>query len=296
MSDAIRVERIGDVTCELGEGPLWDEEEAVLYWLDCPAGRIWRFDPASGALRSWDVAGGVVGSMALRAQGGAVLAMEQGFHGFDFETGTVAALASPLAGQTRARFNDAKVDRQGRFVAGSLDTEFTEPIGSLHRLDTDGTVTELDRGFIVSNGPCFSVDGRTLYHCETRAATVFSYDYDSAAGTARNKRVFASVEELRVDGRPDGATVDVEGYLWTALITGGQLARFAPDGTLDRLVEVPVRYVTSLNFGGPDLDIAYITSIGGPLFGQQDDSPGAGGVFAVHGLGVRGLPEPRFRG
>ena len=294
------IERIGDVVCELGEGPVWDPVERALYWIDCPAAQIWRHDPDSETTRSWDVPGDVIGSLALREKGGVVLAMDQGFHGFNFETSVVETLASPLGGQDRTpgrtRFNDGKVDRQGRFVAGSLDSEFTDPLGALYRLDADRTVEEIDRGFIVSNGPCFSPDGRVFYHCETRALTVFAYDYDTATGRASNKRPFVSVKDLGIEGRPDGATVDAEGFVWTALIAGGQLARFTADGTLDRLVEVPVRYVTSLSFGGADLDVAYITSIGGPLFGETDASPGAGGVFAIHGLGVHGLAEPRFRG
>jgi sugar lactone lactonase YvrE len=295
MSD-VTIERIGEVVCELGEGPTWDPVERALYWIDCPAARIWRHYPDSDATYSWDVPGDVIGSLALREAGGVVLAMDQGFHGFDFATGKVETVAAPLAGQDRTRFNDGKVDRQGRFVAGSLDGEFKEPLGALYRLDADGGVEEIDGGFIVSNGPCFSPDGRVFYHCETRAVTIFAYDYDTETGQVSNKGPFASIKDLGIEGRPDGATVDAEGYVWTALITGGQLARFSADGALDRLVEVPVRYVTSLCFGGPDLDVVYITSIGGPLFGASDESPGAGGVFAIHGLGVQGLAEPRFRG
>ncbi len=292
---ALEIERLGEVTCDLGENPLWDPVDGVLYWVDSRAPAIFRLDPASGAMRQWTLAAKTIGSMALRAGGGAVVALDSGFHLFDFATGALERVADPEAGLARTRFNDGKVDRRGRFISGTIDdAEDKAPVCGLYRLDPDLTVSKLDDGIITTNGPCWSPDSRTLYLADSQILTIFAYDYDLETGTVANKRPFVVTREFRA--APDGATVDAEGFLWTALVIGGKLGRFAPDGRLDRLVEMPVRYVTSVMFGGPDLETLYVTSIGGELNGRMAKEPEAGGLFAVRGLGVRGLPETRFAG
>ena len=152
----MKIERIGEARYELGESPIWDPVDGVLYFVDSPAHAIFRYDPRSGDIRRWEVAGGYLGALALRAGGGAVLAMNDGFHAFDFATGVATAIAEPEAGQDELCFNDAKVDRQGRFIAGSMHTGVSEPVGALYRLDTDLACTRLDGGYICSNGPCWS--------------------------------------------------------------------------------------------------------------------------------------------
>lgn len=197
-------------------------------------------------------------------------------------------------GELRPRLNDGKVDRQGRFVAGSMDFEESSGVGKLFCLDTDRSVRTLDRDIICSNGPCFSPDARTFYFADTGRRVIYAYDYDPGTGNVRSRRVFASFEKLR--GYPDGATVDEEGYVWSVEVYSGRLIRFDPMGVVDRIVGLPVQSTTSLTFGGANLDIAYITSMARPMNGQYHREQEAGCLFAVHGLGVRGLPEPRFAG
>ncbi len=290
----MNIERIGKDGYKLGESPIWDPVDGVLYFVDSPDHAILRYDPRSGAIERWEVAGDYLGSLALRVGGGAVLAMDHGFHAFDFETGEVTAIAEPETGRADRCFNDGKVDRQGRFVAGSMHREETEPVGALYRLDTDLACTKLDDGFICSNGPCWSPDGGTLYVSDSNAEVIFAYDYDAATGAAANRRVFHSTAGS--GGLPDGCTVDAEGYLWSAQFNAGTIRRLAPDGRIDRVVELPVKWVASVTFGGENHDLLYATSIGGALQGERDSSPRAGGLFVVADLGVRGLPEPRFAG
>jgi sugar lactone lactonase YvrE len=291
----IEVHRVGDTTDRLGEGPLWDVAEAALYWVDSLGPCIHRLDPATGDLAEWPVPG-VIGSLALRAGGGAVIALETGLHLFDFKTGAAQPLADPEAGQPLTRFNDGKVDRQGRFVVGSMvrDRDKREmALGTLYRLDPDRTLSVLDTGIQVSNGPCFSPDGATLYFSDSPRRKIFAYPYDTATGAVGERRTFIDTESL--DTAPDGGTVDSEGFVWSALVRSGQVGRFAPDGSLDQLIEIPARHPSSVMFGGPALDTLYVTTIADPL---SDDYPGdqAGALFAVHGLGIKGLPEPRFTG
>jgi L-arabinonolactonase len=289
-----RIELLVDARNELGEGPLWDVTEQRLYWIDSHGKTIHRCDARGQDTRTWSVPEHI-GSLCLREKGGAIVSLRNGFHFFDFDTGEVQPIVDPEADIRRTRLNDGKVDRQGRFVAGAMDYEEREPLAGLYRLGLDLKVSQLEAGFVVSNGPCWSPDGRIFYFADTWARRIWAYDYDTASGNLLSRRVFADFEgHLR--GYPDGATVDAEGYVWSAEVYGGRLVRFAADGTIDRLVGMPVDSITSVMFGGANLDVLYVTSMARPFRGRRRQEHEAGGLFAVHGLGVRGLPEPRFNG
>lgn len=289
----LRIEVLSDRPDQLGEGPLWDVREQRLYWIDSYGPKIHSCNADGGDRRSSDVPE-PIGSMALRERGGAILSLRDGFYSFDFGTGQAARIAETQPGELRPRMNDGKVDRQGRFVTGSMDFEESEPVGKLFRLDPDLSVHTLDTGIICSNGPCWSPDGRTFYFADTGRKLIWAYDYDTATGDVRSRRVFTSFADQR--GLPDGATVDSEGFVWSCEVYSGRLIRFDPRGVVDRIVGLPVNSTTSLIFGGPDLDIAYVTSMARPHGYRYHHEREAGFVFAIHGLGVRGIEEPRFRG
>lgn len=291
----LRIERLGDSRDELGEGPLWDVGEQRLYWIDSLGKRVHSIDADGGNKRSWTVPEHI-GSMALRERGGAVLSLRDGFYTFDFSTGAATKLADPDPGKPRIRMNDGKVDRQGRFVAGYMDYEESDPICNVFALDPSGAVRTLDGGIVCSNGPCWSRDGRIFYFADTYTRDIWAYDYDVATGAVANRRTFASFPALGLKGLPDGATVDAEGFIWSVSVYEGKLVRLAPDGRLDRLVGLPVESTTSLSFGGPNLDIAYVTSMARAVKGVPPREKEAGALFAVRGLGVKGLAEPRFKG
>lgn len=292
-----------DADNHLGEGPLWDVREQRLYWIDSTAAEIYSCK-ADGSDVSRYFVPTHIGSMALRERGGAVVALASGLHFYDFDAQTVRLIADPEHDEPETRFNDGKVDRRGRFVAGTMAYDFDRydadrgqrptRSGGLYRLDTNGTVTRLDGGISCSNGPCWSPDNRTLYFTDTYDKLMYAYDYDIETGAASNRRVFASARDMA--GTFDGATVDAQGYVWSALVFGGRILRFAPDGRLDRVVPFPVRNLTSVMFGGPDLDVLYVTTMGRPMWGIPQKEREKGGLFAVTGLGVKGLPEPRFAG
>jgi len=290
---AVEIARLGEHRDDLGEGPLWDVAEQALYWVDSLACVLHRLDPASGARRDWLVPG-MVGSLALRQAGGAVLALQSGFHLFDFATGIATPLMDPEAGDQRTRLNDGKVDRQGRFLCGSMGrTIRNPPLGTLYRLDPDHRVSVLHEDIGVSNGPCFSPDGRTFYFADSAARTIHAWDYHSDSGTIANRRLFADLGTL--DTAPDGCTVDADGRLWSALVRSGQIGCFAPDGRLERRIDMPCSRPSSVMFGGPDLDVLYVTSISRSE-NSRSEGPHDGGLFMVTGLNATGLPEPRFAG
>jgi sugar lactone lactonase YvrE len=303
---SINIECVLDCANHLGEGPVWDVEEARLYWLDCTGRRvgnptIWRLDPGSGKIDNWTIDRDV-GAMALRKDGGAVLAVDDGFYFFDFASGGLELIRRVDEDQPRSRLNDGKCDRRGRFLAGGMDDKEELKICGLWRLDPDLSVTKIDDGIICSNGPCWSPDDKTFYFADTFQEEFWAYDYAIDSGNVSNKRVFASTAADA--GVADGSTVDAEGYLWNAQVIGGELVRYAPDGGVERRIGMPVKNVTSVIFGGPGLDEIYVTSMARVKHPAVHDRFAvevkpqflAGGLFRITGLGIRGLPEPRFAG
>jgi sugar lactone lactonase YvrE len=290
----MRIEVLVDVKTTLGEGPLWDVEQERLYWIDSFDGRVFRATVDGHEVRAWDVPQ-KIGSMALRKDGqGAIVSLQRGFHALDFKSGEVTLIHDPEPDQPANRLNDGKVDKRGRFVAGSMDTQEEGANGALYSLSTDFKVTKLDTGIVCSNGPCWSPDGKTFYFQDTWSGEIWAYDYDLDSGAATNRRVFAKVDTSK-GGAADGSTVDAEGYLWNALVYDGRLVRYAPDGSVDRIIDMPVKKVTSVMFGGPKLDILFVTSMAKPPLPRfPGDGVLRGSLFAIYDLGIRGLPEMRF--
>jgi L-arabinonolactonase len=290
----MRIEVLVDVKTTLGEGPLWDVDEQRLYWIDSFDGRVFRCTADGREVRAWDVPQ-KIGSMCLRQGGGAVVSLQRGFHFLDFGTGEVSLIHDPEPDRPNNRINDGKVDRRGRFVAGSMDTMEEGGNGALYRLDPDLRVTKLEGEVIVSNGPCWSPDGRTFYFTDSWSGQISAYDYDLETGEIAGKRTFCRMEHE--GGAFDGATVDAEGCVWSALVYVGKLARYTPDGQVERVIDMPVKKVTSVMFGGPDLDVLYVASMAKPPLPRFPADPRPrGSLFAIHGLGVRGVPEARFAG
>ena len=285
------IEIVTDKRDQLGECPLWDERTQALFWIDSHARLVRRLTPASGDYREWQLPS-AIGSIALCESGRLLVALAGEFSYLDLATGELEKLASVTHVEEKIRMNDGRTDRAGRFVAGSLVMGRNEKLGALYQVDAGGKVKEIDRGFAISNGTCFSPDGRWLYFTDSRTRKIMRYSYDPATGETGAPTVFIDTEPLGSAG--DGATVDSEGHLWTALVEIGKMGRFTPDGKLERLIDMPVRYVTCPCFGGPGLDILYVTSISNSGNALKDDHPDAGALFAIHGTGVRGLPEVRF--
>jgi len=290
----MRIEVVLDVKTTLGEGPLWDVGQQRLYWIDSFDGRVFRSTADGRELRCWDVPQ-KIGSMALRKDGeGAILSLERGFYTLDFKTGDITLIHDPEPNLPRNRINDGKVDRRGRFFAGSMDTMEENASGVLYRLDPDFSVTRIDSGMTCSNGPCFSPDDKTFYFSDTWTGDIWAYDFDINTGSVSNRRAFVKAD-MSGGGGTDGSTVDAEGALWNVLVYAGQIVRYTADGKVDRVIEMPVKKVTSVMFGGPNLDILYVTSMAKPPLPRfPGDGVLRGSLFAIHDLGIRGVAEPRF--
>lgn len=277
----------------VGEGPVWNERTATLDWVDVLAPAVHRFDPTTGSAEVRQCPR-LVSAMLPRQGGGHVVLTQQGLEALDFDAGTLTPLFNPEAHLSGNRFNDAKCDRRGRLWSGSMSLDATMPTGSLYRFDDAGSARALDGGFQVSNGLGWSPDDKTFYFTDSGLGTIFAYDFDLAAGTIANRRPFLRFEPRQ--GRPDGLAVDRDGFVWVALWDGWRIARYAPDGRLDREIDLPVPRPTSCCFGGPDLKTLYITSARVRLPRQTlDEAPLSGGLFALE-LDIAGQPTTEFAG
>ena len=286
---AFAIDRIGDSVDRLGESPVWSAREQRLYWVDSLAGTLHRLLLESGRREDITVPA-PVGSFGLCQDGAVVLALADGFHRYDLATGATTLLARLPVRHPEIRLNDGKVDRHGRFLAGSMHLNLAAgaaPLGALYRLEADNQVTTLVGNLTTANGPCFSPDGATLYLADSPRRVIWRFDYRE--GQARGQAPFIDLAAL--DTAPDGATVDAAGHLWVALVRSGEIGRFDTVGRLVQRIAMPVRHPTSVTFGGPGLDVLFVTSISAS-HRLQDPAPAAGGVFAVTSLDAQGIAEP----
>lgn len=280
----------------LGEGPVWVERDRRLYWVDIKGKAIHRYDPANGGKRSWRTAE-EVGAIQPTGSGGFVVARQSGFAFAELPEDDAEAhfrpIADPEPDLSRNRFNDGKIDSAGRFWAGTMDDGRVNETGVLYRLDPDLTCRTMDAGYVITNGPAFSPDGKTLYHTNTLEGVVYAFDLDAAGGIA-NKRPFIRIAED--DGYPDGMSVDTEGCLWIAIFGGWRVNRFSPAGESIGQVAVPAAQVTSCVFAGAGLDEMYITTSAGGLSEEaRKAQPLAGGLFHCR-PGAAGPPATCFAG
>ena len=290
---------MSDVTCiweipaRLGEGPLWVEAENALYWVDILSYQVHRFSLDSGAKRTWTFDQPVT-SLAVRQSGGIVGTVRDGFAAIDFDNETIEPIKLPEVGLSENRFNDGKVDAHGRYWAGSMDDAGKKEAGTLYRLDADLSLHTMDDGYIITNGPAFSLDGKTMYHNDTVKGIIYAFNLHND-GTIDGKRPFVQLTYAK-EGAPDGMTVDMENCLWLAHYGGARLTRYSPAGQVLEVVPLPVPNITSCTFGGPNLDTLYITTASQQLSAAElEKYPLAGSLFAYK-PGVTGPPTSEFAG
>lgn len=277
--------------CSVGEGPVWDVAEQALYYIDILDKKVMRWHPESGDQRTWNVPD-MIGSMALRESGGAIVALVNGIHALDLESGDVSPLALMEPANPDIQLADGKVDRAGRFIFGTSHRKAAEPLGGLFSLE-GGVITQLDSALTLGNGPCWSPDNSTLYHADSMAHVIYAYDYDLQTGAASNRREFFNTSDY--GPIPDGATVDANGDLWVAICEGGVVLCLSPDGAVKREIKMPTALPASCMFFGPELDRLFVPSID-PSFLGREPGEGDGWNYVIDGLGVKGLPEPRYNG
>ncbi|HVZ71808.1 MAG TPA: SMP-30/gluconolactonase/LRE family protein [Polyangia bacterium] len=288
-----------DVTCvlsakaQIGEGPWWSAAEQKLYWVDILGKNIHVFDPKTGGNQTYTLPD-IVTCAAPKTSGGLIVSMRTDIATYDPATGKLTPVATPKE-RPGNRFNDGKVDRQGRLWAGTMgDVDWDSPVGTLYRYDGKEAVA-MESSICCSNGLGWSPDSKTMYFTESFRYRIFAYDFEASSGRISNRRVFLELDP-HGSAFPDGMTVDAEGYVWCAQPMFGRIARYDPKGTLERVVELPVSRGTGVCFGGPNLDTLYVTTMRTTLSeAQLAEEPLAGSLLAFK-PGVKGLAETPFAG
>jgi sugar lactone lactonase YvrE len=279
--------------CLLGEGPVWDEGEETLYWVDIARHEIHACGNDGQDHRVIN-AGQPAGAVALHSKGKLLAALAQGFALIDLGNGSKKWIGNPVEDVPGNRFNDGKCDPSGRFWAGTMNTQGIKEAGNLYMLEVDGSIALKLKGVSVSNGMAWSPCGRYFYFIDTAKGTVVAFDFDAASGSIRNQRTIVRIPpEI---GKPDGMTIDTEGMLWVALWDGWSISRWDPfTGDLLCRIMLPVARITSCTFGGKDLRDMYVTSASlGLTDAQQKEQPLAGSVFVLRGTPFQGLPATPF--
>lgn len=276
----------------LGEGPIWVAAEQKLYWVDIKGHRLHSYHPARKDIQRWDFNDNLAWVLPRRG-GGLVAGTKREIGLLDVKGKLVFTPRVKIeADQPANRLNDAKVDKDGTILFGTMDDHEASATGAFYRLFPDFTVKQLDTGYVIANGPAVAPGTGTIYHTDSALRRI--YKFDSKGGEISNKNIF--IQFNTEDGYPDGMTVDCEGGLWVAHWGGGRVSRFLPNGKLDNTISVPASQVTSCCFGGPNLNELFITTAAINLTSSQlEQEPCAGCLLSVK-VAVKGVDSPTFAG
>lgn len=286
-------ELVVDCRNQHGEGTFWNPADGLVWWTDIEGRALWSFDPESGKSAPHSMQDRVC-CFAPRRSGGLVVAFADRVVFLDPATGAEELIHRFEPDNAETRLNDGRTDRTGRFVLGGMNEVSGKANSSVISIGIDLSVRTLIEGVSCANSTCFSPDGQTMYFADTPDREIVAFDYDLKTGNVSNRRVLADF--ANEPGLPDGSCVDAEGGVWNAEWEGRRVVRVAPDGAIDRIIEVPVWKPTCCTFGGPDLDTLYITT--SRLMSSNDvleKEPDSGGLFAVK-PGIRGVSDTPFNG
>ncbi|XP_042369240.1 regucalcin [Plectropomus leopardus] len=297
---SLKVECVVKADAQIGEGPVWEESEQTLLFVDISGRKVHRWSPTTNQIQSVET-GDMVGFAVPRRSGGYMAGVGRSIVAVDWSTQKMTPLVEVDEDKPNNRLNDGKVDPTGRLLAGTMGKEARPAVvskhqGSLFSVTSDLTVTKHLSQVDISNGMDWSLDQRTFYYIDSLALTVDAFDYDPNTGGIGNRRVLYHMEEG--EGLPDGMTVDTEGRLWVACYNGGRVIHIDPaTGVRLQTVSLPVMKTTSCCFGGPDYSDLYVTSASlGLDQSERRQQPLAGGTFRVTGLGIKGRPSNSFSG
>ena len=287
MSESVCVAPTG---CMLGEGPLWSPTEGFLWWVDIKRAKLHRHNPKTGNTRRYDLP--IHASALALADGGLIMIGDRDVGRYDTATERYERVLT-LNEPDGFRTNDGGMAPDGSFWFGTMDDAESLPEGQYYRLSADMRVERIGLPeVLVTNTMQFSPDGRTFYTSDSSEQMILAFDHDPETGALSHRRVFAST--LEAGCYPDGSAIDAEGYLWNAQWAGSRVVRYAPDGAIDRVVDLPVTRPTSCAFGGPDLKTLYVTTARiGLSDAALDRQPMAGSLFAID-VDVPGLPVLEF--
>lgn len=279
---------VAAVANRLGEGPCWSPAEGKLYWFDILKRQLFWWEPAT-ATQGVFALPVRASAAAPRAAGGLLIASEAGLATLDTDSGQFAVIRPMDLGQG-FRTNDGKIDPAGNFWWSSMDENGGERAGAVFRTTPDLETRRVLEGIHIANTISVSADGSKLYLADSK------FNRIEVRETADLSKVRPFADTRGGPGTPDGSAIDAEGFLWNAQWGAARVVRYSPDGEIDRVVALPVDQPTSCAFGGPDLQILFVTSAWDGLEpAARARQPLAGALFAIEPC-VKGLALPLFAG
>lgn len=282
-----------DSKSALGEGAFWAAHEKVLYWIDIEGGLLNSYNPADATNEIFEM-GKKIGTVVPVNDSKVIVALEDGAYTYDVNGGELTLLCQPFQGQTGVRFNDGKCDPEGRLWVGTMANDCKSNIAALYKIDGSGKYLKMIENVIISNGIVWTSDKKSMYYIDTPTKKIVQYDYDNASGNISNKKVIIEVPDSI--GSPDGMAIDKNNNIWVAMWGGASVRGYNPKtGKMIATIEVPAPNVTSIAFGGDNLDILFITTA---QIGLNEESlrkyPLSGSMFSVK-PGVVGVPSAYFK-
>ncbi|WGL16065.1 SMP-30/gluconolactonase/LRE family protein [Microbulbifer bruguierae] len=257
MLEVQRIDAI-EVGNTLGEGVLWNSTEQSVWWTDIHECKLYRLTWPGRELEVFDTPERLCAFAFTDRENCIVAAFESGFALFDYRRGKILWQKTLLQKGSGLRFNDGKIDRQGRFWAGTMAEDGRDSAaGILYCLEPNGIVSEQEKNIHISNGCCWDVNSSHFYFADSPRRSIYRYKFDARRGDLSERELFA---RTMFGVYPDGATVDADGYLWSAQWRGARVQRYAPDGNLAGAIPVPVSQPTCVTFGGPDMNLMFVTT------------------------------------
>ncbi len=294
MSFQSAPEIVSNHVCELGEGPVWDEVNQCILWLDITKGEIHKYNINTN-LHTFFKVGEMVGCIAPKESDGFIAGLENGIAFIDIEKNAIQHIVNPEEGLGN-RFNDGKCDAAGRFWVGTMALSEEESKGNLYVMETDLSVKKKIENVTISNGIAWNMDNTIMYYINTPTNYVFAFDYNAETGDIENQRVV--IDLTHETGSADGMTIDEEGMLWIAFYGGWRVGRYNPTtGDLLQQINLPAENVTCCTFGGVELNDLYITTASKGMSEEAlKRQPDAGKLFVVKNVGVKGMNAKKFKG
>ncbi|MBS7706154.1 SMP-30/gluconolactonase/LRE family protein [Chelatococcus asaccharovorans] len=279
-------------TSFIGDSPLWCDRTNRLYWVDILGPAIHIGNPQTGTVTTMPLPG-LVGSIALRKDGGILAALQIGL-AFISDRGEITPIANPEAAKPQNRFNDGKCDASGRFWVSTMSMQREPGQGALYRLDPDLSLKTMETGVSVCNGPEWNVAGDRMYLVDNFRSRILSYRYDVASGDISDPSVLVQFPDN--GAVPGGIAVDKDDHLWIPMWDGKEVLRITPQGEINARFSIPVLRPTSLAFGGSDLKTLFVTSSRIRMSATELDIwPLSGSVFKLD-VAVEGRPQAKFAG
>lgn len=278
----------------LGENVLWDDRSQIIWWTDIQASALFQYDWRSRRLQSFRMPERLAAFGLVEDSSQLIAAFESGFGFLNPQSGKIEWINRPLAGKTGMRFNDGRIDAQGRFWCGTMMEDSSSGInavGSLFCLSPDGCLSQHVQNIKIPNAICWSPDSTRMYLADSLQRNIDVFDFAASAGALSNRRSFVETED---NIYPDGAVTDAEGFLWNAQWNGHRVVRYTPDGKVDLTLPLPVSQPTCVTFGGPDLDHLFITSAREGLSASALEAQPLAGSLFIYKTGAKGRISSRY--